>query len=104
MKHRIFLAQVVSVLVCLSTACGPNSTPPAAGTGTAPAVPSLTASNTPQETSAQNNTYQEDFEGAQLQGWKLESGWQVTADGSNHVLAGLSVCDNDNSGLHDEPP
>jgi photosystem II stability/assembly factor-like uncharacterized protein len=41
-----------------------------------------------QKAFAQNVGYQEDFEGAQLQGWNLESGWQVTLDGNNHVLAG----------------
>jgi photosystem II stability/assembly factor-like uncharacterized protein len=32
--------------------------------------------------------YSEDFEDGQAQGWSLESGWQITADAGNHVLAG----------------
>ncbi len=37
---------------------------------------------------AQNIAYQEDFNDGQAQGWELESGWQLTEDGGNQVLAG----------------
>ena len=39
---------------------------------------------------AQGNTYTEDFEDGEAQGWELESGWIITSDDDNQVLAGKS--------------
>ena len=36
----------------------------------------------------QDQVYLEDFEDGQAQGWDLESGWKITSDGGNMVLAG----------------
>ena len=88
MDYRSYLPRIISVLVCLSFACSLISTLPTARAGVTPDTPVSTASSGQQGTSTQNNTYQEDFEGTQVQGWRLEPGWQVILDGSNHVLAG----------------
>jgi photosystem II stability/assembly factor-like uncharacterized protein len=37
---------------------------------------------------SQTTPYQEDFESGLASGWKLEPGWKVELDGTNHVLAG----------------
>jgi photosystem II stability/assembly factor-like uncharacterized protein len=37
---------------------------------------------------AQEDTYREDFEDGQAQGWELGPGWDIALDGSNHVLSG----------------
>ncbi|MBM3124618.1 MAG: hypothetical protein FJZ87_06035, partial [Chloroflexi bacterium] len=88
MKQKTSLPSVVSVLVYLSLACSLTSTLPAVRAGVTPDTPGATTSSGQPGTSAQNNTYQEDFEGTQVQGWSLDPGWQVTLDVSNHVLAG----------------
>ncbi len=84
MRRTFQILRIVSIFVIITLACSPGSIPPPASTSTPPG----STSSVGQSISGQNILYQEDFEGGQLTGWNLEPGWQVIADGNNHVLAG----------------
>jgi ABC-type branched-subunit amino acid transport system substrate-binding protein len=88
MNAKKSLPRILTLLACLSLACSLFSSflpgGGAASTPTSFALPSGGQSGV----SVQGSIFQDDFEGAQSAAWNLDPGWQVVADGGNHVLSG----------------